>query len=539
MTPQRTRAFALGLASLVAACAEEDKDVFGGFGPLPDALAQSHPIDGVVKWGALTVPKTYALDWKSDLGAGAVVGTTSLRVAFTNDDRELYVALEWDDATWNHEFDNELGPIDFDGVLFQLDVDGDGVYETGEDQRAVIAASVASQYVDGHTIAPESETDDVQDGQGKLAYDDASGLYTCEMRFPFSDDADGLDGDLTADTRFNVVLFDHAEPGAVGGATGNAAGLSGLGGAGADSSAWPKLPLADVGDFLHLDPPDDLTGTIVFISTHDVSNGEIYAFDPQTGATMQVTDEPALWKDNVSLSHDRTRVAFHGSTTPEDPATWEIYAAMLDGTGLAKLTDDAFLNAHPAWSPDDEHIAYGSRRDDPDFSIVVMTALGVELDDLTPPGVDDNDPEYLPDGRLVFKTDRFSGGDDRHIALMDEDGGNLVRLTDVAGGSDHDPTGDGATALFERFPYPGPFYANPDYGFLSWPIVRIGLDGTSEKTLIDDGWLNALPVYDPTGKWFVYLKGQGYNDAHIASRGGEDHGRLIPGQSSIRYVDWK
>ena len=36
----------------------------------------------------------------------------------------------------------------------------------------------------------------------------------------------------------------------------------------------------------------------------------------------------------------------------------EIYTINVDGTGLAQLTNDGFINAHPAWSPDDSLICW-------------------------------------------------------------------------------------------------------------------------------------------------------------------------------------
>lgn len=63
--------------------------------------------------------------------------------------------------------------------------------------------------------------------------------------------------------------------------------------------------------------------------------------------------------------------------------------------------------------------------------IVVMTSAGVELRTLRPSGRDDNDPDFLADGRIVFKIDRFSTQPQVCIAVMNADGTNVVQLTSL------------------------------------------------------------------------------------------------------------
>ena len=79
-----------------------------------------------------------------------------------------------------------------------------------------------------------------------------------------------------------------------------------------------------------------------------------------------------------------------------------------------------------------------------------MAADGTEISDLTPPGVDDNDPDYLPDGRIIFKTERFSVFPQLRIALMNDDGTGVLQLTRIDDVVDHDPIGDWTYTVFER-----------------------------------------------------------------------------------------
>ena len=56
---------------------------------------------------------------------------------------------------------------------------------------------------------------------------------------------------------------------------------------------------------------------------------------------------------------------------------------------------------------------------------------GNEIADLTPQGIDDNDPDYLPDGRIIFKTDRFSVFPELRIALMNDDGSGVLQFAEL------------------------------------------------------------------------------------------------------------
>ncbi len=213
---------------------------------------------------------------RDNLGQGSFVKTTTLRWAMTNDDRNIYIALEWTDDTYDHDFDINLGPRIFDGVKLLFDNDGNGALEDGEDERTVIAAIVGSLYIDQHAVPSGDESDLIGDGFAKLSYHASTNLYQAEFLFPLARDSAGEDADLTVQTRYNIILFDHAD--LTGPPNASNAGFAFSGDS--DSSLWPDLFLIQAEPHDYPDLPAGLTGLIVFISDHEQSKGDIYSFDP-------------------------------------------------------------------------------------------------------------------------------------------------------------------------------------------------------------------------------------------------------------------
>jgi len=168
-----------------------------------------------------------------------------------------------------------------------------------------------------------------------------------------------------------------------------------------------------------------------------------------------------------------------------------------------------------------------------------MTSEGTEIADLTPPHFDDNDPDWLPDGRIIFKTDCYSTLPELRIAVMDDTGDNVKQVTFVDGVVDHDPVGNMNHTVFERLMKSTDYATDITSLFTPWNIVEARLDGSEEQTLVADVWINWLPVYDPSGEYIVYLKTHGYAEARLITREGKDLGRFIPNITRLNYIDWK
>jgi hypothetical protein len=401
-----------------------------------------------------------------------------------------------------------------------------------------------SIYGDLHVSGTNMVDDATGDGMGKMLYLPGEKKYHAEFLIPIAPDSAGEDGTLSGTTRFNIILYDHIQlllappAGNIGELCGAAIAASGT-----DTSSWQALPFATTGTYDQPSLPAGLTGLIAFISDHENPNGELYTFDPSTGLVNRITNNTGLYMDGASLSHDRTRIAFYGSPSKTDYQHYEIYTVDINGADHAPkaITNNSILDGHPAWSPDDAKIVYASFRSGPLASLILDGAdgSGTELN-LTPSGANDNDPDWVPDGRIVFKTDRFDPGSPQvHLALMNADGTNVVQLTHAGACSDHDPTATDTAVLFERFMSATDYSTDPAAEFKPWNIVEANIDGSGERTLVSDGWINWLPIHDPSGKYILYLKTVGYTDARLMDNEGRDLGRLIPGMTKIRYVDWK
>jgi len=507
---------------------------------LPVPLAEQYVIDGVVDLSAFTTVQQQVIDIKSGFVTGASVGTTTLRWAMANDERNLYIAMEWNDVTQN-AFDPAVGLTDFDGVVVMFDNSGNGIFEANEDAHRLVMNIYSSGYSDIHNVTSGADdSDTIADGLGKMKW--SAGVYQAEFLIPLTADANGEDGVLNANTRFNINILDHIQI-TLPTPAGNVGSLSGAPNmsVGMDSSGWPLLPYAVPSPHDQPQIPTNLGGLIAFISDHENPAGEVYTFDPATKIVTRVTNNTGLYLDGVSLSHDRTKVAYYATPTSTDFVNYEIYSVNVDGSNPTQLTSNSILDGHPGWSPDDSKIVYASFRDSGQASLVTMTAAGVEIADLTSPSFNDNDPDWLPDGRIVFKTDRFNTGlpDQVRIAVMNADGSNVTQLTNTADTSDHDPTATNTVAVFERFTKGTNYSTDPSSIYSPWNIVEARIDGSGERTLVADGWVNWLPVRGPGGQCLVYLKSVAYTDARLMSKDGRDLGRLIPGITKIRYIDWK
>ncbi len=529
--------------------------------PVPDTvitLKDRFHVDGTIDYDLLTDVRESQLTFL-EYPSLSESHSETVKCSAVNDDIDIYLAIEWTDDDKNTTFSMTTGPVDYDGIHLLIDTNGNGVYEDGEDKKYLVAASVRSVFVDAYRDGTSSIDDKTGDGLGCVLYHSDTNSYHAEFIIPLSGDASGHDGTIDGNTRFNLTFTDHYQPD--GNGSGSATGyFSMLVFDDTDSSDWPAFPLTESEKLTRPERPDDLSGLIIFASMFEDPDGEIYTYNPQTGVITQVTDN-SLYETTISLSNNRDKIAFLGA--PESPETSdtaalqsEVYVINTDGTNLVQLTDNGYMDGHPAWSPDDSKIVYGNYspfNPTPGAHIMIMNADGSNKTDLTVLSdsdanvfwFDEMDPDFLPDGRIIFKTNRFfkfteysSTDFELQIAVMNQDGSNVTQLTSTTGIVDHDPMGHNGSVLFERMT--GNYnYLDQPGAFVPWQIVAVTPDTKKETILVDDIWVNWLPVYDPTGNYIIYFRECGYNDLLLMTNEGTHLGRLIPDITVYHYLDWK
>jgi Tol biopolymer transport system component len=120
----------------------------------------------------------------------------------------------------------------------------------------------------------------------------------------------------------------------------------------------------------------------------------------------------------------------------------DLYAYELAGGALRRLTDDAYADLHPAWSPNGREIAFASDRYSSDLSVLRFGMNELALLDLetgavrpvplTPTGTSGINPQWSADGRHLY----FIGnpGDSSNVFRLTLADGELRQITHVTTG---------------------------------------------------------------------------------------------------------
>jgi TolB protein len=207
-------------------------------------------------------------------------------------------------------------------------------------------------------------------------------------------------------------------------------------------------------------------------SQPNVSDFEIYTFNPDGSNRRNITDENPITDYNPIFTPDGSKILYEAESVgqlvddtfelwlmnpdgsqktllyanglPEDipkgyhpdgsqlvvqsneTGNAEIFKMNADGTGKVNLTNNPANDGWPRWSADGTRIIFHSNRSG-NFEIWSMDPFGGNLVNLTnSPATSDNTPEVSPDGTQIAFTKAIAGND---IFVMNADGTNQRNLT--------------------------------------------------------------------------------------------------------------
>lgn len=189
---------------------------------------------------------------------------------------------------------------------------------------------------------------------------------------------------------------------------------------------------------------------------------------------------------------------------PDPLATPQLMLLERAGAVVTRLSTDAdIVEREPVYSPDGQHIAFVSARDEPGGADIFVARLdGRQLGratNLTPPGgpraVLDVTPAWSPDGRrIVFSSARANGVN--AIWVMDADGRGLRALTEVP------PTG----AVADYFPSWSPDGRHVAFQRRTLDVEQIGIvpaDGGAPGFFAFPGRAGT-PAWSPDGRHIAF-----------------------------------
>lgn len=287
---------------------------------------------------------------------------------------------------------------------------------------------------------------------------------------------------------------------------------------------------------------------------------ELIAFSEETATGIFVVNRDGTWlkyllpehyfgfNSSPAWSPDGLTIAFSSYIIDSDVGTiGDIWLVNPDGTELRQLTEtDDLIEGCPIWSPNGNQIAFrgadNSKPTSPTSSGIVWSVIS--FDEIWVVNTDGNEslqvypkrsqfgssvncPKWSPDGDQIAFSD-FNG----EIIVINSDGSNLSRLTDIATGDDWVSeiawSPDGSHIAFSSG-HPSSYTLTGDkLSDADLQIYVIHLENLITTQLTFKGTENGCPSWSPDGKQILFHSNRdGDNELYIMNADGSEQTRLL------------
>ena len=269
-------------------------------------------------------------------------------------------------------------------------------------------------------------------------------------------------------------------------------------------------------------------GRIAFVSSRD-GDFDIFVMDADGGDLVQLTRNESSGRNErddhqPAWSSDGERIALTSTRDhPGDSFTsQELYVMNADGSAQRRLTENAFGESRPRWSPDGRGLAFVrlSEEREPRFELVVLDEESSEERILVSQEQPLSGLDWAPDGSRIAFTSCDAAFADCDIWTVDAEGADPRRLTDSPG-SDGDAawSPDGSTIAFvsDRDRH-GECFFRECTGF-NGEIYVMNADGSEQVRVTDDPGDDGSPAWSPDGSQLAFA---GLRDV-VGAVDGEDY----------------
>jgi len=223
----------------------------------------------------------------------------------------------------------------------------------------------------------------------------------------------------------------------------------------------------------------------------------------------------------------KAEVAFDGEIVFQSDMDGDNEIYLLTSKGVKKLTDNAWSDEYPKWSPDGNWVAFTSNRTG-NFDVYIMNEDGEQVRQITSGPRDEVEHAWFPDGRRIAYTEEVKRPFGKSYALWAVDLGSRVKSRLM-------PDFQGSNAL-PAFSPREPLMAFTGKKTMGWDVFVYNLETKAVKNLTDNG-KTCRPDFSADGSRIAYVshESDGKGDIWMMGRDGGGKTRLTLRDDSYDY----